>query len=165
MRYVPDQQGKIWDVGAAGAVVHEGRVLLVRKTYGAAKGMWGLPGGFAQHDELLDEAAAREVLEETGVQAEVLALIAVRSRYEPEGGAVFVIFRMRPLGGEPRPDGVEIDAVRYFSAAEIQALTDREIFPLTRNAALTALSDAPGLEVVDLPTSSGAFVYRAFLAR
>lgn len=165
MRYVPDQQGKIWDVGAAGAVVHEGRVLLVRKTYGAAKGMWGLPGGFAQHDELLDEAAVREVLEETGVKAEVLALIAVRSRYEPEGGAVFAIFRMRPIDGDPRPDGTEVDAVRYFSSAEIQALGEREIFPLTRSAALTALSDAPGLEVVDLPASSSAAVYRAFLAR
>lgn len=165
MRYVPDQQGKIWDVGAAGAVVHEGRVLLVRKTYGAAKGMWGLPGGFAQHDELLDEAALREVQEETGLPAEVLALIAVRSRYESEGGAVFVIFRMRPLEGELHPDGVEIDAVRYFTAEEIRAMSEREIFPLTRSAALAALSSAPGLEVADLPPSSSGFVYRAFMAR
>lgn len=164
MRYTPDQQGKVWDVGAAGAVVHEGQVLLVRKTYGVAKGMWSLPGGFAQHDELLDEAAVREVLEETGVQAEVLSLISVRTRYEPEGGAVFVIFRMRPLGGELRPDGTEIDAVRYFSAEELHALGEREIFPLTRNAALTALSAAPGLAQVDLP-ASGASPYHAFMAR
>ncbi|MDX9954149.1 MAG: NUDIX domain-containing protein [Anaerolineae bacterium] len=165
MRYVPDQEGKIWDVGAAGAVVHEGRVLLVRKTYGVAKGMWGLPGGFAQHDELLDEAALREVWEETGVHAEVLALIAVRSRYEAEGGAVFVIFRMRPLDGDLHPDGTEVDDVRYFSVEEIQSMGEREIFPLTRSTALTALSPAPGLEVADLPPSSSGFVYRAFLAR
>lgn len=164
MRYTPDQQGKVWDIGAAGAVVCEDRVLLVRKTYGAAKGMWGLPGGFVQHDELLDEAAVREVLEETGVQAEVLSLIAVRTRYEPEGGAVFVIFRMRPVGGELRPDGAEIDAVRYFSAEELRALSEREIFPLTRSAALTALSAAAGLLPVDLPTPS-ASAYHAFVAR
>lgn len=164
MRYTPDQNGKIWDVGAAGAVVQDGRVLLVRKTYGVSKGMWGLPGGFAQHDELLDEAATREVFEETGVQAEVLSLIAVRTRYEPEGGAVFVIFRMRPLGGELRPDGTEIDAVRYFSAEELHALSEREVFPLTRSAALTALSAAEGLAPVELPTSS-AIAYHAFMAR
>lgn len=166
MRYVPEQDGKIWDVGAAGAVVDGERVLLVRKTYGISKGMWALPGGFVQHDELLDAAAAREVLEETGVEAEVLSLIAVRTRYEPEGGAVFVIFRMKAIGGELCPDGTEIDAVRYFSAAELRELGEREIFPLTRSAALTALAGAAGLSPVDLPMpTSGASAYHAFMAR
>ena len=53
-----------WDVGAAGAVVKEGRVLMVRATYGQARGRWLLPGGYARHDERLDQIAVREVKEE-----------------------------------------------------------------------------------------------------
>ena len=62
--------GKRWRVGAAGAVVHEGRVLMVRHTYGEKEGRWALPGGYAGHDERLDQTAVREVREETGGEAE-----------------------------------------------------------------------------------------------
>lgn len=97
-----------WEVGAAGAVVHEGRILLVRHTYGEGKGRWILPGGHATHDERLDQTAVREVREETGVEAEVVDVIGLRTWYTERGGAVFVLFRMRPLGGNPTPDGVEV---------------------------------------------------------
>ena len=46
---------KRWRVGAAGAVVHQRRVLMVRSTYGEGKGRWVLPGGYAIHDERLDQ--------------------------------------------------------------------------------------------------------------
>ncbi|MGC9357900.1 MAG: NUDIX domain-containing protein, partial [Anaerolineae bacterium] len=151
IRYVPDQDGKIWDVGAAGLVVYEGRVLLIRHTYGVGKGIWSAPGGYARHDERLDEAAVREVYEETGVRAEVLSLVGVRTRYVPEGGAVFVFFRMRPLKGDPRPDGVEVDRAVYFSAEEIAALDTGEIFSLSRQAALAALRGSEGLVETPCP--------------
>ena len=60
-----------------GLVRHEGRVLLVRMTYGPLKGQWVLPGGLVAPGETLLEAAVREVLEESGVvmaPADVLAL-------------------------------------------------------------------------------------------
>ncbi|MCZ7547055.1 MAG: NUDIX domain-containing protein [Anaerolineae bacterium] len=76
-----DEKRKQWDVGVGAALVHEGAVLLVRQTYGWAKGKWVLPGGFANHDELLDEAAVRELREEAGVEGAPLGVIGVRTRY------------------------------------------------------------------------------------
>ncbi|MEA3397034.1 MAG: NUDIX domain-containing protein [Chloroflexota bacterium] len=161
-RYVPDQHGKVWDVGAAGAVIQADKVLLVHRIYG--KQVWALPGGFARQDELLDEAAVREVCEETGIQAEVLSLIGARTCYVDEGGAIFVIFRMRPVAGDLRPDGVEVDRAAYFSAEKVVALGDEEIFSLARTVALAALNGGEGLVETACPPRTGKD-YRAFIVR
>ncbi len=53
---------------AAGAVViEEGRVLLVKRKYPPQKGKWAIPGGLVKLGETLQEAAEREIHEETGL--------------------------------------------------------------------------------------------------
>ena len=158
----PVVDGKNWDVGVAGAVLDGGRVLLVRKTYGPGRGRWSLPGGFADHDERLDEAAVREIREETGLDAQVVDVVGVRTRYEPAGGAVFVIFRLALLSGRPQPDNVEIDRAAFFNADEIAALGPDEIVSLSQEAALAALRPEPGLPAAPQVQASGPH-YRAFL--
>ncbi|MBU0704796.1 MAG: NUDIX hydrolase, partial [Chloroflexi bacterium] len=43
-------------------------VLLVRRKYPPCEGMWAIPGGFVDMAESLEEAALREMEEETGVR-------------------------------------------------------------------------------------------------
>lgn len=44
------------------------KVLLIKRKQWPFQGMWAIPGGFVKMDESLEEAAARELAEETGVQ-------------------------------------------------------------------------------------------------
>ena len=71
---MPDQY--LYSVGCL--VRKENQVLLVRHTYGGAAGKLLIPGGFCNQNELPEEAAEREVLEETGVTAKAGRLLGLR---------------------------------------------------------------------------------------
>jgi ADP-ribose pyrophosphatase YjhB (NUDIX family) len=80
-----------YSLGVGGVVLCGEKVLLVRRALGNA-GDWALPGGFVERDEPIDVAVQREAFEETGVQAEVEGLIAVRNRVEPESNDACLIY-------------------------------------------------------------------------
>jgi len=55
---------------ALSAVVYaerDGQILLLKRAMGAMEGQWFLPGGAVEENELPEEAAARELLEESGL--------------------------------------------------------------------------------------------------
>jgi ADP-ribose pyrophosphatase YjhB (NUDIX family) len=154
---------KQWDVGVSAVVVRGERVLFVRSTCGDRRGMWTLPGGYAQHDETLDQAALRELREEAGLGGQPCGIVSVRTRGTEEGGAVFVSFRIRCDADEPVPDGREVDAAQFFDREELLALSP--VMELSRQIALAALA-APGVELVesDVPGKSGP-AYKAYLVK
>lgn len=63
--------------GAAGAVIKDGKILLVRR-HNLSR-TWGIPGGVQELGETIQETAHREVLEEVGLDLEVKDLIGVYS--------------------------------------------------------------------------------------
>lgn len=90
----------------------EGRVLLVRHSYGT--GRWSLPGGGLRGGEDPKVAAAREFAEELGVAAADLAPVAVLN--EDLHGAVNRVHMFSGrLAGAPRPDGREVIEARTFA--------------------------------------------------
>ncbi|SFR36941.1 NUDIX hydrolase [Litoreibacter janthinus] len=62
-------------LGAIAVVVHEGRTLLVQRRNPPNAGLWGFPGGHVELGETALDAAARELLEETGVTARPLSYL------------------------------------------------------------------------------------------
>jgi 8-oxo-dGTP diphosphatase len=77
-------------------------VVLIRRSTEPFAGQWALPGGFVELGETVEEAAAREAAEETGLAVEVARLIGVYSEPErdPRGHNVSVAFLVRVLSGE-----------------------------------------------------------------
>jgi 8-oxo-dGTP pyrophosphatase MutT (NUDIX family) len=113
----------VTSVGAL--VVRDGCLLVVRMTYGPSVGRWMIPGGLLDPGETLDAAAAREVLEETGIVARPLGIVGLRSRTDGLNTDNYVLWLLEPLDhdGEPTPDQREIEEARYMPFAEI---ADRE---------------------------------------
>ncbi|NND99509.1 MAG: NUDIX domain-containing protein [Pirellulaceae bacterium] len=64
-------------VAAVGGLVVDdvGRLLLVRRARDPGKGCWGLPGGFVDRNESVEQALAREVVEETALKVSSCRLI------------------------------------------------------------------------------------------
>ena len=110
-------------VGAV-AVLEE-RLLLVRRGHGPAAGEWSLPGGRVEYGETVAAAALRELREETGVEAELVELLAVVDGLFPEMGRHYVLidYLARWVSGEPQ-GGDDAAEARFFPVSEAIALVN-----------------------------------------
>ena len=135
----PDRYNTGYNVGVGGAVVDDGRLLLVRRSSRRGRGNWQIPGGFVEQNETMELAVVREVEEETGVKTTVQGVLGIRNRYDEEGGnSLYIVMLLSPQSGEPNPDMKEVDRAEYFTLAEIQAL--EQISPVNIEVAKRALS-------------------------
>ena len=113
----------------------EGRVLLVRHTYGRRN--WELPGGGSEPGESPDETAVREIREGTGLHVELERLTGVYYEPDPRPGSgqgplLHFAFRARATDDRaPVAQPPEIDAVGYWSLdalpTPISDFTERRI--------------------------------------
>jgi 8-oxo-dGTP diphosphatase len=58
-------------VGVGALLVHEGKLLLVKRGVDPAKGKWSIPGGAVELGEKIRAAVIREVKEECGLDVEI----------------------------------------------------------------------------------------------
>lgn len=96
----------------AGAIVElDGGMVLIQRAIEPGYGLWTFPGGFVERGEVAEAAAARETLEETGLEIEVTGIVGLYT-YEDQAPAI-AVFAARVTGGEPVPLDETLD-VRAF---------------------------------------------------
>jgi len=119
-------------------------VLMIKRGKPPRAGSWSLPGGRQKLGETVRECALRELVQETGVEAEIGSLVDVVDSMtrDQEGGLQYhytlVDFRADWVAGEPRPGGDAADA-RWFSRADLAGLDlwaeTRRVIELSRGMA------------------------------
>lgn len=100
-------------------------VVLIRRGSDPYKGMWALPGGFAEVGETVENAAIREAKEETNLDVELERLVGVYSDpdRDPRGHNVSVTFLARVTGGEPEA-ATDADEVDVLNPSDVELAFD-----------------------------------------
>ncbi len=118
-------------IGVGAVVVRDNTVLLVLRKYPPFPGYWSIPGGHVEPGESILEAARRELLEETGIEAKPLGVIDIHELIIHEDGVfrhyVILDVLMEYVSGEPRPGSDAADA-RFFQLP----VRDVRVTPATR---------------------------------
>jgi 8-oxo-dGTP diphosphatase len=94
-----------------------GEVLLIRRGKPPRMGQWSIPGGRMEMGETAAQAALRELVEETGVTAELLGLIDVVDHFGETSQMVLIDYAARWTAGEPVAGDDAADA-RFYPLAE-----------------------------------------------
>ncbi|HBR32410.1 MAG TPA: NUDIX hydrolase [Clostridiales bacterium] len=96
-------------------VIKNNQVLLVRHTYGSAKGKLLNPGGHICNNELPFAAVKREVLEETGVVINPVGMLSIRC----DVGSWYMVILAEYVSGEPKSDNNENDEALFMDCDEV----------------------------------------------
>jgi len=113
-------------VGVGGVVVRDGKALIIKRAHEPRKGEWSLPGGLLELGESLQDAARREIKEETSLDVDVGPVIETFDRvHRDDQGRIryhFVIvdFVCWANAGEAMP-GSDADGVAWVTPEEIDA--------------------------------------------
>jgi 8-oxo-dGTP diphosphatase len=115
-------------IGVGAVVFKDGQVLLVKRATAPSRGLWAIPGGRLEFGETLQQAAEREILEETGVVIRASHPIYTFDVIERDDtGAIhfhYVIVDLEAeyVRGEPIASD-DADDARWISPDEISSLS------------------------------------------
>lgn len=118
-------------VAVSAAIFRNGEVLVVRRAKPPNNPVHTLPGGVVEAGETLNEAVCREIMEETSLAIEPIALAGHREFIvRDESGAVarhFIIlaFAARWVAGEPLVNE-ELAGARWMAPHEVAGLQTTE---------------------------------------
>jgi ADP-ribose pyrophosphatase YjhB (NUDIX family) len=111
-------------LAVSAAIFREGKILLVRRARNPAKGVYTLPGGRVEFGEALYAALTREIIEETGLDIEIIGLAGWREVLPAAGGGghyVILPFAARWRAGEPRLND-ELDDAQWRAPDALDGL-------------------------------------------
>lgn len=100
------------------------KVLLIKRKKDPFKDQWALPGGFIEEGEDLEQAARRELLEETGVKIESMEQIRAFGKpgRDPRGRMISIAFLSRIFSEEALNPGDDAKDAAWFDLNELPDL-------------------------------------------
>ena len=123
-------------LNSAGAlIIRDHQILLQRRT---DNGKWGLIGGLLEMNETYEEAALREIREETGLEAELTGFLGIFHNHHmvwsncDEAHVISAIYTARINSGQPRVDEESYE-LKFFNPDEMP-----ELFAEDHRAAVAA---------------------------
>jgi 8-oxo-dGTP diphosphatase len=128
-------------IGIGAVIVHEGRVVLVKRRFEPLAGQWSIPGGAVEVGETLEACVAREMAEETGFVVQVGPVVEVLDRItrDEEGRVLYhfvlIDYLCWPIGGELQAGSDVAEAVlaepselpQYELTEKAQSVIDRAL--------------------------------------
>jgi 8-oxo-dGTP diphosphatase len=131
-------------LAVSAAIVRDGRVLIVRRARPPAHGLYTLPGGGVELGETLEQAAIREIREETALEIEPIELVGFRQAIMRDAAGrverhfVILPFAARFIGGE-----ISLNE----ELAEAHWLAPQEVSGLNTTEGLAAIVAAASLRI------------------
>jgi 8-oxo-dGTP diphosphatase len=107
-------------ISSLALVLRDGRMLLIKRGVEPHKGHWCPPGGVIEEGESPEEAAIREVREETGLDVSVRAKLG--EVLGPVTGRYLGVFLCAVEGGTLEPSPPEVSDARWFPFEELPGL-------------------------------------------
>ena len=114
-------------VAVGGVVVHQSRVLLIRRGQPPLEGRWSIPGGILEIGETIAEGVERELREETGVRVRVLDLIEIYEKVlrdeedQPQYHFVILDYTCEFVEGTAQAGG-DVTEVKWVGEEELERL-------------------------------------------
>jgi len=99
--------------GASVALIHKGKVLLIKRAYAPYQHLWTLPGGRLEPGETIEECAAREIQEEVGLTVFALRHVLTQALGQDQAFKL-AVFATQGFEGEIVPSD-EIAAYQWIA--------------------------------------------------
>jgi 8-oxo-dGTP diphosphatase len=106
-------------IGIGAVVIHDNQVLLVKRANPPKQGLWCIPGGKVEFGENLQQAAEREIKEETGVVIKATTPVYVFDLIEDEKRHYVIVDLLADyISGTPKASD-DADDAKWFSLQDI----------------------------------------------
>ena len=106
-------------IAAVVLVSWDGKLVMVRRATEPAIGKWSFPSGYVDRGEVVEDGAAREVREETGLEVRLTGFVGLYSRRD--NPVVLAVYAAEVVGGTLKP-GSEVQEVALFAPDKLPTL-------------------------------------------
>lgn len=138
------------DLGVAAAVIQNDAILLVKEAIGSYAGLWGLPKGYVEQNEIPTNAVIRELYEECGLNGRVIGISGIREQIKSEACGLFICYLVDVDNYELIIDSNEILEAAFFTRDQFSEIN--WVSTAMRIMALTSLANNSKLYINDLTT-------------